>query len=124
MKNRYLKEVLKKDLHKKILILTGPRQSGKTVLSQMLGSHTYFNFDIPEDRFIIEERSWTTKGSYMIFDEIHKKDQWKSFLKGIYDDIGVSKTGLVVTGSAKMSAYKKIGDSLAGRFFFFSPLSL
>ena len=119
MKNRYLKEVLKKDLHKKILILTGPRQSGKTVLSQMLGSHTYFNFDIPEDRFIIEERSWTTKGSYMIFDEIHKKDQWKSFLKGIYDDIGVSKTGLVVTGSAKMSAYKKIGDSLAGRFFSF-----
>ena len=62
---------------------------------------------------------------YIIFDELHKKQRWKSWLKGIFDSEGIPP-GLVVTGSAKMDVYKKVGDSMAGRFFSFrlQPLCL
>ena len=50
---------------------------------------------------------------------------WKSWLKGIYDTEGVPPA-IIVTGSAKLDVYRKVGDSLAGRFFQFRlhPLDL
>ena len=50
---------------------------------------------------------------------------WKSWLKGVYDTQGIPPA-MVVTGSAKLDTYKKVGDSLAGRFFQFRlhPLDL
>jgi len=49
---------------------------------------------------------------------------WKSWLKGIYDT--QLNHSIVVTGSARMNTYKKVGNSLAGRFFqhHFLPLDL
>jgi predicted AAA+ superfamily ATPase len=44
--------------------------------------------------------------------------KWKSWLKGIYDTDGIPPA-LVVTGSSKLDTYKKMGDSLAGRYFQF-----
>jgi predicted AAA+ superfamily ATPase len=44
--------------------------------------------------------------------------QWKRWLKGHFD----TRTGrhpLLVTGSARIDTYKKVGDSLAGRYFQF-----
>jgi hypothetical protein len=43
-------------------------------------------------------------------------NKWKRWLKGIYDTEGV-RPRLLVTGSAKLNTYKKVGDSLAGRYF-------
>ena len=59
------------------------------------------------------------------FDELHKKENWKSWLKGVFDSEGIPP-GLLVTGSARMDIYKKVGDSMAGRFFSFrlAPLNL
>ncbi len=114
---RYLLKVLREDLKDKILIVTGPRQSGKTTLAKQLSkSFDYLNFDNREDRKMISDKSWDRKKEYIILDEIHKKKNWKTWLKGIYDKEGLSP-GLVVTGSARMGTYKKMGDSLAGRFF-------
>ena len=43
---RYLEKYILEDLSKKIILLTGPRQTGKTTLSKMLKSDfDYFNFD-------------------------------------------------------------------------------
>ena len=42
--------------------------------------------------------------------------EWKRYLKGIYDTDGVRPT-LIVTGSARLDVFKKVGDSLAGWFF-------
>jgi len=43
---RYLTNYILDDLRKKIVLLTGPRQSGKTTLSKMLSTNfDYFNFD-------------------------------------------------------------------------------
>jgi predicted AAA+ superfamily ATPase len=79
-------------------------------------SFEYVNFDDEEGRKTIKEKSWDRKRSVIIFDEIHKMPKWKQWLKGIYDTEGV-KPPIVVTGSARLDAYKKVGDSLAGRYF-------
>ena len=110
---------LKKYCSKKILLISGPRQCGKTTLAKMLADdYSYVNFDNPKDRLILEEQSWDRKKQYVIFDELHKKNKWKSWLKGVFDSEGMPP-GLLVTGSAKMDVYKKAGDSMAGRFFSF-----
>ena len=123
---RYLNEYVKEDLDKKIILLTGPRQTGKTILSRMLKSEfDYFNFDNIDDRVSLHEKSWDRSKPLIIFDELHKLKNWKSWLKGIYDTEGIPPS-IVVTGSAKLDTYKKVGDSLAGRFFQFRmhPLDL
>lgn len=123
---RYLTENIKTDLARKIIFITGPRQTGKTTLSRVLtDDFDCFNFDNPEHRLSLLERSWDRKKSLIIFDELHKLKNWKSWLKGIYDTEGMPPA-LVVTGSAKFDTYKKVGDSLAGRFFQFRlhPLDL
>ena len=115
--DRYLTEYILDDLKRKIVLLTGPRQSGKTTLSKMLSNNfDYFNFDNPEHRLGLLERSWDRSKDLIIFDELHKLKNWKSWLKGIYDTEGVHPR-IIVTGSAKLDTYKKVGDSLAGRFF-------
>ena len=124
--NRYLIESIRNDLARKIILITGPRQSGKTTLSRMLDEDfDYFNFDNPQHRLDLLDRSWDRKKSLIIFDELHKLKNWKSWIKGIYDTEGIPPS-LVVTGSAKLDTYKKVGDSLAGRFFQFRlhPLDL
>lgn len=124
--DRYLKQYILGDLKDKIILITGPRQSGKTTLSKMLDSDfDYFNFDNPDDRLGLLNKSWDRSKSLVIFDELHKLKDWKSWLKGIYDTEGIPPA-IVVTGSAKLDTYKKVGDSLAGRFFQFRlhPLDL
>ena len=44
--------------------------------------------------------------------------KWKQWLKDVYDTEG-NKPSLVVTESARIDSYKKVGDSLAGRYFHF-----
>jgi len=49
--DRYLKIALLKDLFKKIVIVTGPRQVGKTTLSKsLISDFDYYNYDNPQDR--------------------------------------------------------------------------
>ncbi len=123
---RYLTQHILEDLNKKIILLTGPRQTGKTTLAKMLKSdYDYFNFDNMEDRLSLQKKSWDRSKELVIFDELHKLKNWKSWLKGVYDTEGIPPC-LVVTGSAKLDTYKKVGDSLAGRFFQFRmhPLDL
>lgn len=123
---RYLNKYIQEDIDKKIILLTGPRQAGKTTLSKMLkGDFDYFNFDNIEDRLGLQEKSWDRQKPLVIFDELHKLKNWKSWLKGVYDTEGIPPS-ILVTGSAKLDTYKKVGDSLAGRFFQFRlhPLDL
>jgi len=114
---RYLEAYIKDDLNEKIILLSGPRQVGKTTLSkQLIPSYTYLNYDSTSDRKIIHAEEWTRSVALVIFDELHKMKKWKSWIKGIYDVEGISPS-LLVTGSARLDTYKKGGDSLAGRFF-------
>jgi len=106
-----------KDLQKKIVLVSGPRQVGKTTLAKnLMKEYDYFNFDNSEHRLALNEKSWDRRKPLVIFDELHKMPEWKTYLKGIFDVEG-TKPALLVTGSAKLDAFKKLGDSLAGRFF-------
>ena len=123
---RYLEKYIQEDLDKKIILLTGPRQTGKTTLSKMLKkTFDYFNFDNMNDRLSLQEKSWDRSKPLVVFDELHKLKNWKSWLKGVYDTEGIPPA-MLVTGSAKLDTYRKVGDSLAGRFFQFRmhPLDL
>ena len=114
---RYLHTHIDSDLKSKIVLLTGPRQCGKTTLSKMVDdNHQYLSYDFVEHRMILNEKSWERDKSLIIFDELHKMDNWKSWLKGIYDVEGIPPA-ILVTGSARLSAFRKVGDSLAGRHF-------
>ncbi len=128
-KHRYLEPFLRKDLKHKILIITGPRQCGKTMLSKNLyantNQHCYFNYFDPKDRLILDKQEWSSNCKYLVFDEFHIKKNWKRWLKVLYEKRGL-KPGVIVTGSAKLDVYKRSGDSLAGCFFSFRlhPLDL
>ena len=112
-----IQESIKNDLKSKIVLLSGPRQVGKTTLSKnLITPYEYINYDIPEDRILLSERSWKKDTNLVIFDEIHKMKNWKSYLKGIYDH-PTKNYPILVTGSARLEVSKKMGDSLAGRFF-------
>lgn len=100
-----------------MLLVSGPRQCGKTTLTKMLSQNfDYINFDNDEDRRILKSKTWDRNKEIIIFDEIHKMPRWKQWLKGIYDIEG-NRPSIVVTGSARIDSYKKVGDSLAGRYF-------
>lgn len=108
------------DLDKKMVFLTGPRQVGKSWLARdVLARYQaplYLNWDRPSDQRIIREMLWPPETDLVVLDELHKMEQWKNHLKGLYD---TRPAGLriLVTGSARLDTFRKGGDSLAGRFF-------
>lgn len=116
MKRAIEKNIIQ-DLKEKIVLISGPRQVGKTTLSKQLGiDFDHLNFDSMKDRKIMLQQEWNRDASLVVFDELHKMKKWKSWIKGIYDTEGVQPQ-LLVTGSAHMDTYRKGGDSLAGRYF-------
>ncbi|QTA38464.1 ATP-binding protein [Thermosipho ferrireducens] len=128
---RNVLEKIKNHLNKpEITIITGPRQSGKTTLMKIIekeliskGEKTLFlNLDIEEDMKYfksqadllkkIELEIGNSKG-YVFIDEIQRKENAGSFLKGIYD-MNLSYK-FIVSGSGSIELKEKIHESLAGR---------
>ena len=118
--DRYQKYAILHDLPKKMVLLAGPRQAGKTTLAKSIAKEfknsVYLTFDRLEDRKIILEESWLSSTELLILDEIHKMPQWKNYLKGIYDTKPPDQK-ILVTGSARLEIFNQVGDSLAGRYF-------
>src|SRR3989344_2235950 len=120
--SRYCEKFVLKDLKKKMVIIGGPRQVGKTTLSKALikeisGPSQYFNWDVDEDRKAIRNKLWATNNQLIIFDELHKYPKWKNWIKGVYDS-KPSHQQYIVTGSARLDVYKRGGDSLMGRYHY------
>ena len=116
---RYLAKYILDDSKKKMVFLTGPRQSGKTTLVLDLLKDLqgiYLNWDDQDHRRQILKRDWSDEETYVALDEIHKYSRWKNFLKGTYDT-QKDKHRFIITGSAKLDIYKKGQDSMLGRFF-------
>ena len=116
---RYLDDLVTRDLAKKMVFVTGPRQVGKTTLSQMLlegMAGQYLNYDVVEDRSVIMRQGWSPQARLLVLDEIHKMPAWKPWLKGVFDGKPQGQQ-LLVTGSARLDTFRQAGESLAGRFF-------
>lgn len=115
--------------YNKMVFISGPRQVGKTTISKNLlsgvtNSH-YLNWDYLKDRNIILNKhhelfenilmTISDTKPRVVFDEIHKFNDWKNLVKGFYDKFG-DRIEFIITGSAKLNIYKKGGDSLMGRY--------
>lgn len=123
-----LKEHFKDE--KKMAFVVGPRQIGKTTSSRAaLPGAFYLNWDNPEHRALILKGPATIAAAAggdnltenkpaIIFDELHKFQRWKSYLKGFFDTYG-GRIKICVTGSARLNVYKHGGDSLMGRYFIY-----
>jgi uncharacterized protein len=87
---RYLTARLRDDLQKKLVLLAGPRQCGKTTLAKSLlnSRGEYLNWDITKDRKIIREIAWPKDASLVVLDELHMAPKWKNLLKGVVDEFG------------------------------------
>ncbi|MEA1969128.1 MAG: AAA family ATPase [Thermodesulfobacteriota bacterium] len=129
MKKRYLSEIIKDDLKKKMVFLGGPRQVGKTTLSRFIANekddYAYLNWDNPKHKVKITAQQWAPNLKYLVFDEIHKYDKWKNLIKGIWDTRSNNEQ-IIVTGSSKLNIFRKSGDSLLGRYHYhvLHPFSL
>lgn len=126
---RYLDNLVLNDLNNKVVVLTGPRQVGKTTLSRQLMQSfdraQYLNWDVLADRMVLQRQTWNPRAGLLVMDEIHKMPNWKGWLKGVADGRPAGQA-LLVTGSARMDTFRQAGDSLAGRYFSFRlhPISV
>jgi len=118
---RYLMPSVVKDLRRKMVFISGPRQVGKTTLAKgLLGpdeKDRYLNWDIDEDRARILKGNFPTGPGVLVLDEIHKYRRWRQLLKGLFDKRG-DELQILVTGSARLDHYRYGGDSLQGRYHF------
>ena len=113
---RYLAAQVERDLSRKMVFVAGPRQVGKTTLARMLldSPQGYLNWDVADDRESILRRE-LPPAELLVLDEIHKYRGWRNYLKGLYDGRRRA-TRILVTGSARLEAYRFGGDSLQGRY--------
>ncbi|MFN0117727.1 MAG: ATP-binding protein [Elusimicrobiota bacterium] len=130
LKDRYLSAPIVEDLKNKMVFIGGPRQVGKTTLSETLIAHhyaktVYLNWDQRQDRQKMMASEWPGDAKLIILDEVHKYKKWKQLIKGAYDT-HKHHFSFIVTGSARLNLYRKGGDSLQGRYHYYvlHPFSL
>src|ERR1041384_2992052 len=117
---RRLLPILDADLAKKMVLVSGPRQCGKTTLArQLVAAHhgAYYSWDDPRARRAILHFAPEPRRDFWAFDEIHKYRRWRGFLKGLFDAYHLEGKQILVTGSARLALYGRGGDSLQGRHF-------
>ena len=99
-----------------MLFVAGPRQVGKTYMTRQT-NFPYFNWDTAEVKksFLRDPYFFRDHSPWVIFDEIHKRRDWKKLLKGYFDSEH-RRENFIVTGSGRFNLSQKGGDSLQGRY--------
>ncbi len=110
-----------------ILSITGPRQSGKTVLAKsVFSTYAYFNLENPATRSFAhnDPQGFLAQDTHMIIDEIHHAPDLFSFMQVLVDEQVRKK--FIITGSQNFLISESISQSLAGRVAIFKlfPLSM
>ncbi len=130
IEKRYLQNIIVNDLKDKMVFIGGPKQVGKTTLAKQIGKndykeYIYMNWDYKEDRKLLLSGKYRGGSDLVIFDEIHKYSKCKNFIKGEFDKHN-EDFNILVTGSARLNVYKKGGDSMMGRYYYYRlhPFSL
>lgn len=123
LRNRYLEAGVREDLEQKMVFIGGPRQVGKTTLTRMIAESfrrpAYYNWDNREHRRNLLHGQDRPDTDLLVLDEIHKYPRWKTLIKGIWDT-RVGKEQILVTGSSRLDVYRRGGDSLQGRYHYYT----
>lgn len=130
---RYVKRDIEEILRRTVkqfssIIVTGPRQSGKTTLLKHLfsKSHRYVSLDDPETRLMAKDDPRLFLDNYpfpIIIDEIQYAPELLSYIKIRIDENRERKGLFLLTGSQSFPLMAKAGESLAGRIAVFTLLS-
>ncbi|MBL7777583.1 MAG: ATP-binding protein [Chitinophagales bacterium] len=116
---RAIEPVLKKALRQfPVVVLTGPRQSGKTTIVENLAGYKYVNLEHPDLREYAREDSRGFLSEYgkgkLVIDEAQYVPQLFSYIQAESDKH--KKPGkFVLTGSQNFLLLQNISQSLAGR---------
>lgn len=113
---------------KRLVLLTGARQTGKTtILRQTYPNLNYLNLDAPENREAFRSIStfaWSRTVANAIIDEAQKEPTVFEKVKYAFDTGGIQFT--VLSGSAQILLLKSVREVLSGRVFLYElyPLML
>jgi predicted AAA+ superfamily ATPase len=105
-------------LHYPVVMITGPRQAGKTSLArQVFPDKPYYSIENPDVRQQIStdpRAFFTSNPDGAIIDEFQRYPEILSYIQGIVD--GKKQNGqFILTGSNNVSMLSKVTQSLAGR---------
>jgi predicted AAA+ superfamily ATPase len=121
--HRDIEPSLIKDLSKKMVFISGPRQCGKTTLANKIIENfktseirAYMNWDFGADREHILKEQFPAGSGILVLDEIHRYSRWRQVVKGLFDK-RKHELKILVTGSGQLDYYRHGGDSLQGRYY-------
>lgn len=126
---RDIEKVLKSaSLRFPAVIMTGPRQSGKTTLLRHIfkASHKYVSMDNPDARLMAIKEPSLFFDNYkppLIIDEIQYAPGILSYIKMLIDKDRKKAGQFILTGSQLFPMMANVGESLAGRIAVFTLLS-
>ena len=102
-----------------VLVLTGPRQTGKTsVLQKTFSDYTYISLDSPQVHDAAESRPEEFLGRFtcpVIIDEIQYAPSLFRYIKKIVDERKGERGLFILTGSQSFPLMEAVSESLAGR---------
>ena len=110
-----------------VIIVSGPRQSGKTTLIRSLfPDFPYFSLENPDVQQRIEQDPrglFQQYGHRMVLDEVQRLPIILSYIQGIVDDD--RQACFVLSGSQNLLMMESVSQTLAGRatLFYLQPLS-
>lgn len=125
---RILEQRLPASDKRRLVLLTGARQTGKTTLAKRCyAGLRYVNLDAPENRETVRSVAspfWARDIGQAVLDEAQKEPIVFEKVKFAYDD--GTLTFSVLLGSSQILLLKKIRESLAGRIAIFElwPLTM
>ncbi|MGI5897663.1 MAG: ATP-binding protein [Candidatus Dojkabacteria bacterium] len=133
---RTIEENIKKDFFKgRVIIISGPRQVGKTTLAMHILKEyenvLYLNADNPNDRSNLQERDFDylnnliADKNIVFIDEAQKIKEIGNTLKLLVDNYGEKKQ-IIATGSSSLNLLSNTSEPLTGRKYVYElyPLSV